>query len=372
MREYIDFLGGQPPYDTLEAPDLERLARLVEVEYFAAGCHIIDAGQSPLQRFYVIRTGEVEVLDRGRVVDILGPGETFAHISVLSGLPPPLTVRAIEGTLCYLFPDPRAQLINPERLQFAHYGTFVSPDRLARSGFVDQAMRAARNQMRPIVWCPGNASVSEAARLITAAGQSCAVIDLGDNEFGIVTDSDFRAGLSRPEISGSTPVAAVASFPAETISAESPASEAFLRMVECDTHHLVVTGAGERPVGVLRVVDLASAEVRNPLIIRRAIDDADSISELAAAAALLPGTWIELFDAGVAPMHIAGLLTAVIDALVQRVIELTDIGDEVVPHDTSWVLLGSVARREPLPGSDIDTALVWSDLPDERNPARRL
>ncbi|GAB88832.1 putative nucleotidyltransferase substrate binding domain-containing protein [Gordonia rhizosphera] len=372
MREYIDFLGGQPPYDALESHDLERLARLVEVEYFAAETHIIEAGQPPLERFYVIRTGEVEVLDRGRVVDILGPGETFGHISVLSGLPPPLTIRALEGTLCYLFPDPRAQLTNPERLQFAHYGTFVSHDRLARSGFVDQAMRAAHNQMRPVVWCPANATIAEAARLITEAGQSCAVLDLGSNEFGIVTDSDFRAGLSSPEISGSTPVAAIASCPAQTISAESPASEAFLRMVECGMHHLVVTGAGERPVGVLRVVDLASAEVRNPLIIRRAIDHATSIPELTDAARLLPGTWIELFDTGVAPMHIAGLLTAVIDALVQRAIELTEIGEELVPHVTSWLLLGSVARREPLPGSDIDTALVWSDMPDERNPSRRL
>ena len=77
-------------------------------------------------------------------------------------------------------------------------------------------------------------------------------------------------------------------------------------MVESGYHHLVVTGAGEKPVGILRVVDLASAEVRNPLVIRRAVDDAATVDDLAAAAALLPSTWLELYDTGVSVMHIAG------------------------------------------------------------------
>ncbi len=33
MKEFVDFLGGQPPYDALDAGDLQRLARAVEVEY---------------------------------------------------------------------------------------------------------------------------------------------------------------------------------------------------------------------------------------------------------------------------------------------------------------------------------------------------
>src|SRR5882757_11285051 len=86
MREYVDFLGAQSPYDALDAADLAALARLIEVEFFASGTTIVEAGGSALAHFYVIRTGEVEILDRGRAVDVLGPGETFGQISVLSGL----------------------------------------------------------------------------------------------------------------------------------------------------------------------------------------------------------------------------------------------------------------------------------------------
>ena len=38
----------------------------------------------------------------------------------------------------------------------------------------------------------------------------------------------------------------------------------------------------------------------------------------------------------------------------------------------SWLVLGSIARQEPLPRSDVDTALVWEDLPDGPPPARKL
>ena len=371
MREYVDFLGGQSPYDALDAADLEALARLIEVEYFAAGTTIVEAGGSALTHFYLVRTGEVELLDRGRVVDMLGPGETFGHISVLSGLPPPLSVRATEDTLCYRFPDPRPALQHPERLQFSHYGSLVTRERLARSGLVDQALRSARHQMRPVVWCPPEATVREAAAVMTDAGQSCALLERG-GEIGIVTDSDFRMGLAAGRVDAHTPVGTLASFPAATIGAETLVGDAFLRMVECGFHHLVVTGAGEKPVGILRVVDLASAEVRNPLVIRRAVDEATTVDELATAAALLPSTWLELYDTGVSVMHIAGLLSAVIDAIMLRLIELTDVGDDYVPQQVSWLLLGSVARREPLPRSDLDTSIVWEDLPGGPPPADKL
>lgn len=371
MREYVDFLGSQAPYDALDAADLEMLARLIEVRYFAAGHTIIEAGAPPLDRFSVIRSGEVEVLDRGRVVDILGAGETFGQISVLSGLPPALTIRALQDTLAYQFPDPRPHLRDPHRLQFSHYGSLVSRERLTRSGLVDQALRFARHQMRPIVWCSAAASVSEVAAAMTEAGQSCALIERGPH-VGIVTDSDFRTALAAGTLTLTMPAAQLASFPAATVSADTLVGDAFLKMVESGYHHLVVVGAMERPVGILRVVDLASAEVRNPLVIRRAIDDAATVDELAAAGALLPGTWLELYDTGVSAMHIAALLSAVIDALMVRLIELTDIGDDRVPQRTSWMLLGSIARREPLPRSDVDTALVWEDLTGAPPPAGKL
>ncbi len=43
-----------------------------------------------------------------------------------------------------------------------------------------------------------------------------------------------------------------------------------------------------------------------------------------------------------------------------------------MPQQVSWLLLGSVARREPLPRSDLDTSIVWEDLPGGPPPAGKL
>jgi CBS domain-containing protein len=55
MREYVDFLGGQSPYDALDSADLADLAHLVEVEYFTAGSTIVTAGEPPLSSLTVAR-----------------------------------------------------------------------------------------------------------------------------------------------------------------------------------------------------------------------------------------------------------------------------------------------------------------------------
>ena len=86
MKEFVDFLGSQPPYDRLDRDDLDRLARALEVDLFAAGTTIVSENGPRLDHIYVVRTGAVEVLDRGRTVDVLTPGNSFGHISVLSGL----------------------------------------------------------------------------------------------------------------------------------------------------------------------------------------------------------------------------------------------------------------------------------------------
>jgi len=47
-----------------------------EFEYFTTGTPIVTDGQDVLDHFWIVRSGSVEVLDRGRVVDQLGPGAT--------------------------------------------------------------------------------------------------------------------------------------------------------------------------------------------------------------------------------------------------------------------------------------------------------
>ena len=48
-----------------------------------------------------------------------------------------------------------------------------------------------------------------------------------------------------------------------------------------------------------------------------------------------------------------------VDAITRRLLELELSGAGVPSVEFAWLALGSQARREALPGSDVDSAIVW-------------
>jgi len=357
VKEYADFLGSQPPYDALGADDLERLVHEVEVEYFAAGATVVEADGPPLDHLWVVRTGAVEVVDRGRVVDQLGPGDTFGHISVLTGLPPALSVRALEDTLCLRLPDPRGVVQDASRLHFSHFGTMISRERLTRAGSLDHTPGSARALMRPLVTAEHDESVADVARRVSEANHSAALVRRG-GEWGVVTDHDFRRRVATGEVSPSAPVDTLTSYPAIGIGEDFSQAAAFSRMIDRGVHHLVVLDARGVPEGIVRAVDFASAEIRNPLQVRSLIDEARSVDDLRLAAQLVLPSLVELGQSGVPAVQIGNLHASIVDALLRTLVGLHGLGELASPP--SWIVLGSMARREPLPHSDVDTAIVWA------------
>jgi CBS domain-containing protein len=226
---------------------------------------------------------------------------------------------------------------------------------------LDGAGRRLAQVMRPVVRCRATDRVRDVAARIGAAGHSCALVDTGTG-LGIVTDHDFRSRVATGAVALDAPVGDLATVPALTVDGDATAAAGLLRMVEHGVHHLVVTDRAARPCGVVRAVDLAQAEVRDPLRIRAAVGAAATLGELAAASRQLPETVAALRDNGVAAARAGAAHAAIVEAIVRRLLHLRR-GPVLDGVRHSWVLLGSLARREPLPLSDVDTALVWADEP---------
>ena len=218
-------------------------------------------------------------------------------------------------------------------------------------------------RMRSLVWADPGATIGEGARLLEGGAHSCVVMRLPAG-LAIATDHDFRRSLADESLSREGPLSDICSVPAVTITEHTDAPAALLEMVEHDIHHLVVTDDTGDPVGVVRVVDLASAEIRDPLLVRRLVQGARGLDDLAEAASILPTTVLELAAIGTPALQATGIVSAVRDLVVQRVVELTPTG--VPTTSVSWLVLGSSARREALPGSDVDTALAWPTSLDGR------
>ena len=81
----------------MPAPALEALARRLERVSYDAGEAILVEGEAS-DRFFLIRTGSVEVTQAGRLLRAEGPGEFFGEIGLLRDVPRTATVTALEPT----------------------------------------------------------------------------------------------------------------------------------------------------------------------------------------------------------------------------------------------------------------------------------
>jgi signal-transduction protein with cAMP-binding, CBS, and nucleotidyltransferase domain len=120
MHDIANFLRGHPPFDTLDAETLERVAASAEIEFHAAGTPILDSAEETSRFAYVVRRGSVELVIDGRLLDLLGEGEMFGFASLLEEAPLGFVARAAEDTLVYRIPADsiRPVLERPDAVRF--------------------------------------------------------------------------------------------------------------------------------------------------------------------------------------------------------------------------------------------------------------
>ena len=378
-REVVQFLGQHPPFDALGADELERVAAAADVEMHRAGSTIFSQGAEPVEHLRVVRTGGVEIVFDGRVLDLLGEGELFGHASMLSGLPTGFEARASEDTVCYRIPAGIAQepLSRPAGLRFIARSLldlrYEGGAAVETEPGVDPPLQPVGTLIRadPIV-CAPSAPIRDVAEMMTDAHATSVVVDRGDGSLGIVTDRDLRTRVVAKGLPGETPVSEVMSAPAYTCPPDRLGGDVLLDMFDRGFRHFPVVSATGRILGVIEELDLVAAETRSSFYLRRRIARAQTIDELIEASGELRRTVLAMYDAHVAPANVAAVYSVVVDALTRRLLELTVTEFPAVGVDFAWLALGSQARREALPSSDVDSAIVWFGAPDDDHVKARL
>ena len=360
VQDVAGFLGSHPPFDAVDAGELARIAAVAETEVSSRGKAIFAQGAGPVEHVWMVRSGSVEVIHDGRVLDLLGPGELFGHASMISGLPTGFEARAAEDTVCYRIPADviRPLLARPDVLRFVARSIVAREVPVAPAAQVQ--VRVATLIRTPPLLCRPDEPIREAARRMTDQGASAVLVPLADS-FGIVTDRDLRrrviAAWPQPGRAGlGDHDRARLHRDRRPARRRRPARHARAQRAP----HSGAVAAGQ-VLGVVDDGDLVAAEARKPLLLRRAIALADSPAELAAAVAGLNPAIIALHDARVTAEHLTAVRSVVLDALTRRLAELAVRDACPPPVPFTWFALGSLARREAVPSSDVDSALAWED-----------
>lgn len=374
ISKLADYIQGHSPFDTLDETELARVAAAAESEYHPAGGAILQSADATAESAYLVRSGSVELLVNGRVMDLLGEGEMFGFASLLDEEPTGFVARAAEDAIVLRFPAEaiRPVLERPAAARFLAGALTRGVQLLARGDDlpfpVGLGGRRVGDLVRatPLV-CDPETPVQQAAQRMVDAGVTCLVVDIGDH-FGIVTDRDMRTQVVAAGAAPGTPVSAVMTAPAWTVSADRTATEALLDMLDHGVRHMPVLGADRRLLGVIDDVDLMASERRAPFHLRALIANSEDEDEVARAAAELPGTVIALHDAGVPAAAISRTISSIHDTITRHLIELAheELGPPTAPY--TWLAMGSFGRREPFPSSDVDCALAWEDVGAEAAP----
>lgn len=374
MHDIIEFLRHHPPFDDLDERELEELVETVEVEYFPAGTTILRQREEPMKYVRVVVRGAVELVDRGRVLDVLGEADMFGHPSMLSGLPTGFEARAHEDVLCYRLPGDAVVplLARPAGLRYVARSLLGRPKPEGSSWLadVDPTHKPVKTLLRerPVV-CEPSSTIRDAARAMADAGASSALVRLPDRQFGILTDRDLRVRVVADGTPNDAPVTEAMSAPVYSTGPESPGTEVMLEMLDRGIQHVPVISASGEPLGVLTDVDLLAVETRTPFWLRRSIDRATDTGELRTAVSQLNPTVIALQEADVPPAQISAIIAIVADAVTRRLIELTIDKLGAPPCAFTWLALGSLGRREVTPSSDVDSALAWDG--DNEDPEQQ-
>ncbi|MGA2210098.1 MAG: putative nucleotidyltransferase substrate binding domain-containing protein [Acidimicrobiales bacterium] len=217
----------------------------------------------------------------------------------------------------------------------------------------------------PAVRCGPDTSIQEAARQMSAAGTTAVVVDLGSS-LGIVTDRDLRSRVLAAGRPPDAPVSVAMTAPAETVAADRPAGEVLLDMLDRGFRHFPVVSPTGEILGIIADSDLVAEQTRSSFSLRQAISRAASVAELQQAAASLRPTVVSLHRAHLASLDVQAVYSVVSDALTRRALEfaLEETGQPPLPF--AWLALGSQARREALPSSDLDTAIVFFEGDDDQ------
>ncbi|MGV8870910.1 MAG: putative nucleotidyltransferase substrate binding domain-containing protein [Rhodococcus sp. (in: high G+C Gram-positive bacteria)] len=372
--ELAEFLGAHSPFQGASPSVLADIAAAAVEREYAGGAWVVGPARttasSATDTVWMVHTGRVVIVQPDDTpptdvpIDTIGPGGVFGFSALLSGGTVEFAARAIEPSVVLQLPGELIRPLFATPTGLAFLADAVTSASAQRGGPVEGNAGRTVGELvsAPAVFTTVGTTVRDAVRHMTEQGSSYVLVPLRGSRYGIFTDRDLRVRVVAAGIGVDTPIEQVMTSPADTVTADRLAGTVLMDMLERGLRHMpVVSGSG----GILGVVDdsdLHAASTRRSFVVRRAVTSATTHAELADAGKRVPRLVVDLFRGGTDAMAVSAILSVVVDALVRRAVEIEWSARPEVPRNNfAWITLGSVARREAMPSSDVDSALSWSD-----------
>jgi CBS domain-containing protein len=368
------FLRGTPPFDALEEPELERIAAAARVVDHPAGAEILDGFARVADDLSVVLSGQVELWTADERTaepdDVLGPGGVFGYLGLLSETPVGPRVVALGPVRILHVPRSVVAAVFSSPSGVRLLAREVSAGALARGGpwfrTVDELVVSA-----PVVGDAGT-TVSQAAKIMTDRRSGYLAVPGPDGTFGLVTDAVLRERVLAAGLPLDTPVREVMIEHAPTARTGTPTADVLLELTgltERGLDHLLVVDAAGRLCGAVDPQDFLASPSAAGVLLREQVRRARDVDQVVDLARRLPRLVGDLVRQRREATETTAVLSTVVDEVLRRVLSFVLAAHpDLDEAEVTWMQLGSNARREPVLGSDIDSAVVFAESVD--TPAR--
>lgn len=388
VESTLRFLKAHLPFSRMSREDLEFIASRAQLGYFPVGTTIIDPTAGIASHLHIIQRGHVRVRNPSAAADdeVRGAGECFPVAALAARSQGTRWFEATEDVFCLLLPREDFETLRARSPEFEQFCTQALATLVQHSlgqlrhHFSHRAteqqtlLEPLRNLVRRApVFCAADTSIRSALQSMSREGvRTIAVVDDMMRPLGIFTLSDLMERVVLPGVPLDQPVLGVMTRKPVTLDELVTAQEALALMANRGFHQLLVVRGGALS-GIVTERDLFGLQRVTMRNVTQGIRLARDLPALQRCAVDIGALTDNLVAQGAAAEPLTHTITALNDALTQRLFELLRPRFALDDVDWCWLAVGSEGRREQTVATDQDNAIVFrADAADVESTRKRL
>jgi CBS domain-containing protein len=367
-------LSSIHPYDLLSERALEKLMGKMDIAYYPAKTVLIGP-RVRAEHLYIIIKGRVNEFIDEELHNVYGELDSFDAAALIYGNTQS-RFEVEEDLICYELPKATFLSLLQDYESFQHY---FMDDFIARQRSLKQ--RQMHSELSPFMvakvgeiylhapcFVSPQSSIRSALERMKAKKAHAIIVD-GEEEAGIVTDTNLRECVLLGSAGMDDAIRSIATYPLITIERRDFLFNALLLFTKHGIKRLAVT-ENRRVVGILEQLDLLSHFASHSHLVAVQIDKAEEIESLVPVQRDLFHLVQSLHSKGVKVRYISKLVSELNAKIYCKVFELSV--PEPLRSRCALIVMGSEGRNEQVLRTDQDNALIVSDDADAESFAPHM
>ncbi len=213
----------------------------------------------------------------------------------------------------------------------------------------------------------GDSSISSSIEVMRKRKTDHLLVTKNENDYiGIVTNSDIQKRVLALKLNLENPLYLIMSSPVIYIGTATAVGDAIILCEEKNLNHLVVRDETNKITGIFSTREIYKSVTNSLLFFIQKVNKSETNNELKQCYKALQLLIKPLIKSDISASHITNLTSSFSDSVIKRIIELTIREIGAPPVTFSFICLGSEGRKEESLFTDQDNAIIYEDVPIEK------